>query len=153
MVDWTTCKMLLFCSKNSGSILIMSWSCKKRFQAIPAYTFAFRRSLGMRLKTHLTVGAFCCVQCSLPSCAYATCVHCVLYTYVEMLVWTGIHKHITRRFSGTLTLLTFFCTSKFSHQFTLTPIYQLWNHIGYIRVTLLLRPFLDQNFHLHSNSL
>ena len=33
-----TYKMLPFCSKNSGPILITSWSCEKRYQALPAYT-------------------------------------------------------------------------------------------------------------------
>ena len=69
-------------------------------------------------ETHLTVGAFCCVQCSLPSCGEVSV--CRMCTLCAVYVWTGIHRHVTRRFSGTctLTLLTFFNASKFSHQLT-----------------------------------
>ena len=35
-----TCKMLPFCSKNSGLILITSCSCEKRYQALPVFTYS-----------------------------------------------------------------------------------------------------------------
>jgi len=38
MHSWLkTYKMLPFCSKNSGPILIMSWSCEKRYPRSQAF--------------------------------------------------------------------------------------------------------------------
>ena len=37
--------MLPFCSKNSGPILITSWSCEKRYQTLPTY-ISFRSGVG-----------------------------------------------------------------------------------------------------------
>ena len=96
----------------SGPILITSWSCKKRFQALPAYTFAFLRNaphcLSILLCTVLLT--FLWRSKRMP--------HVYIVCCIPMLGWTGIHKHVTRRFSGTLTLLTFFSASKFSRQLT-----------------------------------
>ena len=48
-VGWIMHKMLPFCSKKSGPILIMSWSHEKRYQPLHACTFRVLESLGTRL--------------------------------------------------------------------------------------------------------
>ena len=49
-VGWITSKTLPFCSRNSGSILITSWSREKIYQALHVCTFHVPESLGTKLR-------------------------------------------------------------------------------------------------------